>query len=271
MSMSTLHSVMSGPIPIRLLTIAFVFLPSYYLAPVKEELERGIKVLDAGCGTGIWSLEMAKLYPASHFTGTDIVNVFEETIPKAPVNCNYEVANTLKGLPFQDGSFDYVFQRFQTGCFRKTEWPLVIAELIRVTKPGGWLELVDTQGTFFNAGPRTSDFHSRMVSMLSLRDIDLTWPANFKRVLEESGMEEIGGKMVSVPVGWGPKDVAKVSMANTEASYKSLKPSISVVMGLSDVDYDELIAGSLKEFVPYETYWNIDCVFSKKPVDGAAT
>lgn len=119
--------------------IRFV-LQNNQMAPVRKELRRGIKVLDAGCGTGIWSVEMAKDYPKSDFTATDINNVFDNTIVNLPTNVRFMLANTLD-LPFEDDTFDYVFQRLQLGSFREKEWPQALQQLIRVTKPGGWIEL----------------------------------------------------------------------------------------------------------------------------------
>lgn len=83
---------------------------------------------------------MARLYPNSDFTGTDISNTFISSILNAPTNCNFQIADTTK-LPFENNTFDYVFQRFQASCFRVDEWPNALRELIRVTKPGGWVEL----------------------------------------------------------------------------------------------------------------------------------
>lgn len=40
---------------------------------VKEKLESGIDVLDVGCGSGYALVEMAKEYPASRFTGYDLL------------------------------------------------------------------------------------------------------------------------------------------------------------------------------------------------------
>lgn len=112
-----------------------------HMAPVHETLKRGgARVLDAGCGTGIWSIEMAQKYPESEFVASDLINVFTQSVTKAPPNLRFDLSNTLE-LPYSDGQFDYVFQRFQAVCFKEEEWPRVIKELTRVLKPGGWLEL----------------------------------------------------------------------------------------------------------------------------------
>lgn len=119
--------------------LRFVF-QANYTAPVRDFLERGgARVLDAGCGTGIWSVEMARDYPNSEFIGTDIAPSFTKLQEMAPQNCHFQFANTMD-LPFPDDTFDYVFQRLAWTCYRDYEWPKVISELLRVVKPGGWLE-----------------------------------------------------------------------------------------------------------------------------------
>ncbi|RUS15755.1 hypothetical protein BC937DRAFT_92036 [Endogone sp. FLAS-F59071] len=82
-------------------------------APIEENLAGGIKVLEVGCGSGIWTLEMARDYPASTFVGCDIANVLPTT--DISDNCTFINANTLEGLPFPDGTFDYCYQRFMVG------------------------------------------------------------------------------------------------------------------------------------------------------------
>lgn len=73
--------------------------------------------------------------------GTDITDVFRDNKIKAPSNVQFKVNDTRKGLPFEDGEFDFVYERFQSACYKVGEWPEIIKELVRVTKPGGWIEL----------------------------------------------------------------------------------------------------------------------------------
>ena len=49
--------------------------------------------------------------------------------------------NLLDGLPFEDDSFDFVFQRLLVGAIPKNKWPFIINELTRVLKPDGYLEV----------------------------------------------------------------------------------------------------------------------------------
>ncbi|CAG8514468.1 13322_t:CDS:2 [Acaulospora morrowiae] len=121
-------------------------------APVERMLIEGSKVLDVGCGTGIWVLELSTEYIKSEFTGVDMSPVFPTQIK--PLNSTFCKANVLHGLPFPSDEFDYVHLSFMNGCFTDDQWQnIVIPELIRVLKPGGWLELYDVDVFTYNGGP----------------------------------------------------------------------------------------------------------------------
>lgn len=114
------------------------------------DLERGITVLDAGCGSGRWLLDMAQDYPNSTFVGVDQ----EEVSPMSdvPSNCNFMRGNILN-LPFADNTFDFTFQRLLLFAFTPAEWEIAVSELVRVTKPGGWVELFEASPQLERAPP----------------------------------------------------------------------------------------------------------------------
>ncbi|CAG8666510.1 24601_t:CDS:2 [Cetraspora pellucida] len=104
-----------------------------YSAPVAEILEHGnCNVLDVG------------------FIGIDISPMFPTGIK--PSNLTFHTANVLKGLPFPDNHFDFVYMRFLIIAFTEEEWNTVIDELIRVVKPGGWIELMEGNMEFEGEG-----------------------------------------------------------------------------------------------------------------------
>ena len=80
---------------------------------------------------------MATNYLNAKFTGVDILPVQHSQ----PENFTFIQANLLDGLSFEDDTFDFVFQRLLVGSIPKDKWPLVINELTRVLKPGGYLEV----------------------------------------------------------------------------------------------------------------------------------
>ncbi|KAG1448640.1 hypothetical protein G6F46_011186 [Rhizopus delemar] len=98
------------------------------LRSVRENLdfEKGISVLDVGCGSGAWIMDMIHDYPNCTFYGCDILG------------------NVVQGLPYEDSVFDFVHMRFFIFALRKEEWPIAIKELIRVTKSGGMLQLMES-------------------------------------------------------------------------------------------------------------------------------
>ena len=58
------------------------------------------------------------------------------------------------GLPFPDDSFDFVMQRLVTASFTTSDWKRVVQELVRVTKPGGYIQLLEIDYNTFNLGPQ---------------------------------------------------------------------------------------------------------------------
>lgn len=77
---------------------------------MSEVLRKGAKVLDMGCGPGAWSMEIASEYPKSQVVGVDISPMFPNDIK--PSNCTFHQLDLHQGLPFEDGTFDYVFMRY---------------------------------------------------------------------------------------------------------------------------------------------------------------
>lgn len=102
----------------------------------------GTRHLDVGCGNGAVPLHMAREYGWA-VTGLD---VDPAQIALAQTNTGNLVGTEfLTGdatqLPFEDNNFDVV------SSFRTThhipDWQAALAELVRVTKPGGYVVYVD--------------------------------------------------------------------------------------------------------------------------------
>lgn len=105
--------------------------------------------LDAGCGSGRYSLALKSL-GVERVTGIDIS---PNSIDFANKMNSFEAVNFVQGsvleLPFEDESFDFVFSNGVLHHTLSTEKGL--QELFRVLKPGGgcWLYLYGGKGNLF--------------------------------------------------------------------------------------------------------------------------
>lgn len=115
-------------------------LKTNFVAPLSAR--RTTSILDVGCGTGRWVLEMGAAFPMAHVTGLDMEMPCVASEPHE-TNCSFIKGNVLQRLPFPDNTFTYVHQRFLASAILIDMWPQVLAELVRVTAPGGWIELVE--------------------------------------------------------------------------------------------------------------------------------
>ncbi len=125
-------------------------LSNHYLAPLAPGTRT---ILDVGTGTGIWAFEMQALFPHALIVGVD-VSLASMTQP-VPPPCLFVRANILEGLPFPDEQFTYTHQRLLVAAIPAQAWPGVVCELVRVTRPGGWIELLELSDGIQPAGPAT--------------------------------------------------------------------------------------------------------------------
>ncbi|KAI9276427.1 S-adenosyl-L-methionine-dependent methyltransferase [Sporodiniella umbellata] len=105
------------------------------------DLEKGVSVIDIGCGSGVWIMDMINDYPNCSYVGSDIVDVVNKNVQLQQFT--FQQGNVVKGLPYEDNSFDLVHIRLLVYALRKEEWPLAIKEAIRITKPGGIFQITE--------------------------------------------------------------------------------------------------------------------------------
>ncbi|CAO3698405.1 unnamed protein product [Rhizopus microsporus] len=103
------------------------------------DLEGGITILDVGCSSGAWIMDIVQEYPNCIYHGCDIVDVTYKNVDVKQFT--FSLGNVTNRLPYEDNAFDFVHMRLFVACLRKDEWPVAISEVIRVTKPGGMIQL----------------------------------------------------------------------------------------------------------------------------------
>ena len=143
------------------------------LAPIHDPRS----ILDAGTGTEIWAVQMAATFPDANIVGIDLRE--EPGIPRnLPHNYRYVQGNFVEGLPFNDGSFDYVHMRAVWSGMAPEKWPIALRELVRVTKPGGWIESVEGGLTqIFDAATALSTYTGWVRQLLRQRGVEADYVA----------------------------------------------------------------------------------------------
>jgi SAM-dependent methyltransferase len=97
----------------------------------------GLRVLDAGCGSGIYGELLADR--GARVTGIDeSAGMLEHARRRlAGRDVELRVADLRTPLPFADASFDGIVSALVLHYLR--DWTLTLAEFRRVLRPGGWL------------------------------------------------------------------------------------------------------------------------------------
>ncbi|KAG0244254.1 hypothetical protein B0O80DRAFT_115796 [Mortierella sp. GBAus27b] len=115
------------------------------LAPVAKPFKR---VIDVNCASGDWTLDLAMRYPRTTVYALDPSLNMARLPPRTPENCRFK----MRDVKDQVGEFDLVHQRL--GAFRTPilEWTPHFAELGRLTRAGGWIQLAECNGMIVRAG-----------------------------------------------------------------------------------------------------------------------
>ena len=116
------------------------------LESMPERLENGARVLEIGCGTGRFLMQLAKAWPNAHCTGADIdptgIEIARNKIGMAGMESRIEVIESdVADLP--EASFDAVVMIEVLHEIAPQIRQHVINGCAHVLKPGGWLLIVD--------------------------------------------------------------------------------------------------------------------------------
>jgi len=106
-----------------------------------KEKESSIKVLDVACGTGRMFKEIANIENVDYFgvdTSEEMMSHLKKIAKKMKVNAWTSVGDALN-LPYEDNTFDVTFTYHLTWHLPQELQLMVIKEMMRVTKPDGYI------------------------------------------------------------------------------------------------------------------------------------
>lgn len=174
-------------------------------APIKNPLA----ILDVAGGTGRWGMEMAQMFPNANVYSLDVAapstDIGSYHLDRVPPNYVFIQKDMFKGLPFEANTFDFVHMRMVFGAVPVSQWPVLVSELVRVTKPGGWVESVE--GTIFEfskriPAPATQSLMNQVVELCNVRGIDSRYGERMPAMFGVAGLGNILSRTFSCSTGY---------------------------------------------------------------------
>ena len=245
-------------------------LRSNYVAPIGQPRD----LLDVGTGTGRWALEMALAFPAANVVGVDLVEPPADASADArkkrqpdirPTNYTFVTANILEGLPFPGMSFDLVHQRLLVGAIPAVRWQEVIGELVRVTRPGGWVELVEAAPPP-DGGQALRALSQWLVTACDKRGLDAVVGPKIGGMLQAAGLQGVSYREADLPIGRFGGRLGVLTETNLISFFTSIRGLVLSYELTTAQQYDAALAEARKEVARGRFIWPYFVAVGQRPV-----
>jgi SAM-dependent methyltransferase len=234
-----------------------------FSAPLDVPVSR---VLDVGSGTGIWGQEMAQQFPLTQVFSVDLeppaVVSLSTQAKESLANYHFIQGNILQGLPFPDQSFDFTHQRLLVLALPAATWSPVIRELIRVTRKGGWIELMEID-VIKQGGPLTEKVIGLILEFVRRRGIEVKLVENLGSLLQQEGLKQVTQRFVDIPIGsWGAR-LGNLMEKDALAGYAALKHTLCRTLAFDPDEYDALLQALPEEWSRYHSSYRFVLVYGQ--------
>ncbi|KAH8145923.1 uncharacterized protein LAJ45_10065 [Morchella importuna] len=221
------------------------------LAPLDQYPPR--RVLDVGCGTGIWALDMAELYPEAEIVGIDLSPIQPNLVLP---NCRFEIDDAELEWTYPPNHFDFIHSRMLSSSIR--DWVHYMGQIYKHLTPGGHVEIIEHAlelGCDDNSYPADCPLSIYMITWKKALDIMglANMPVKAKEYLEGAGFIDITEEIRHMPVGPWPKDphlkeIGHWALVNTETSFEAYGLALFTrVLGMSAESARELCLGAQRD------------------------
>ncbi len=229
------------------------------LFPEGATLTDGQRIIDIGCGTGGWLLDVAHQYQHVEAIGIDISKMMVEYANVAARsqgldNVLFQEMNALERLDFPDNHFDVVSARSIFGWTPKPLWPKLLQEVYRITKPGGYVRLTEGEWPITNA-PTVETFSGMFTRALKVagtsfspdgRHIGITPMLEY--LLHKAGYENFVKKSHYLDSSYGTPDY-EFGYQNFMISHQLLQPFLIRTGQTTEEEVGKLYQQALSEML----------------------
>ncbi|KAH7389151.1 methyltransferase LaeA [Cadophora sp. MPI-SDFR-AT-0126] len=248
--------------------------------PFSPNYDKGPRILDLGCGTGIWAIDMAEKYYHHHaeVQGIDLALIQPAKIPP---NLAFHQRDIESPWFWCDvDSWDLIHMRMLAGSI--SSWPATYAQIFRHLKPNyGWLEHVE-----IDMEPRCDDgtlpANSSLVqwSRLILDATERAYrPLAYNHetgpMLQRAGFVDIKEEVIKIPLNpWESdphqKDIGRwYNLGLTQGLEALTTAPLTRMSQWSKADVDRLIADVKREVCSkkFHVYCNMHIWIARRPAN----
>ncbi|WWC65050.1 uncharacterized protein I303_107664 [Kwoniella dejecticola CBS 10117] len=250
----------------------------YHAGNVPEEVANLLndgttrRILDVGCGTGKWALEMIADFPDIHITGVDLAH---PPITVFPSNFSFEIHDVTKGQEYEDDTFDVVHVRdIHAGM---PDYHAMLTECVRVLRPGGYLLIKEIEWVpkLLDGGDAEQRFPAICAILESFRDalsersLDPLVGVNVESYIDSvEGVTDIQYSRHMVPMTpWSDDPVLKYTGQMTRLAMAILGGTIRVMLlDHGESDPDGRYAAGIEELkdISGQPIWYFGSVVARK-------
>lgn len=166
------------------------------------------RVLDLGCGTSSWGIEIAEKNPSTMIIGIDLGQPQPDY---KPPNYTYLQDNFEKSWPFDSSDpqqkFDFIHHRFVLVSMRNHN--AYIAQAFEHLKPGGYFEIQDFELPFKTSTPKYTRWSDDLDTAQKAQGIDMQAANKWDGWLAAAGFVDIEHKYFDWPIGVREEDAAR--------------------------------------------------------------
>lgn len=230
-----------------------------YIAPIAKPAH----ILDVGDRTGRWVLEMAQEFPQAELNGIDLKLPVEDATHFSR-NSRFHSGNVLNGMPFEKSFFDFVHQCHFIFAIPQLRWQQLVNELVRVTRRGGWVELIEVNPVFQHTGPATQHVLQLVIQSALQLGLDPAISQHIGTLLGTAGLKRVGTSTQLVPPGdWGGQPGA-MAVAHILAIAQEMKPQVLAQTQTAPDEFDQLTMQMVQEVEQYRTTFTFHIAYGQR-------
>jgi ubiquinone/menaquinone biosynthesis C-methylase UbiE len=229
-----------------------------------------LRILDLGCGTGEITRRLAMRFPQARVTGVDILEsnlaLARRDSTSYADRVEYQQGDAF-ALVFESGRFDLVVCRHMSQAV--PDFALVLAEITRVLRPGGWLHLL-TEDYGMLHFPATPEFdpdvfwNRNALGFLASIGCDGRVGRHSPALLESVGYRDIAMDYVTVDTLRVPRETFAGILSAWRDGYTQ---SLADVSGRSVVEIDADFTRMIDAIrtPPHYAVWHVPVASGRKP------